>query len=252
MSPSSTATNHRSWAGWLNRLVYWLSRYWILTISLLIAVYVGLPWLAPIFMEMGWVHAGKAIYLVYAALCHQLPQRSFFLFGDQPMYSLAEVQTIWQNTNNPIILRQFIGEEGVGWKVAWSDRMVFMYTTILLWGTLFWFLRKRLRPLPWWGFVLFLLPMAIDGSSHAISDITSGIGLGFRDSNAWLAALTNNAFPATFYVGDGIGSFNSWMRLFTGLLFSLGIVWTLYPRLQNSFNNTMSQIEEKLHKAGTT
>jgi uncharacterized membrane protein len=250
MSILPTTIGRRSWAIWLNQVVYWLSRFWLLPTSLLIGIYVGLPWLAPFFMEMGWARAGNAIYLLYTALCHQLPQRSFFLFGNQPMYSLAEIQTNWQNTNNPMILRQFIGEAGMGWKVAWSDRMVFMYTTILIWGMLFWLLRKRLKPLPIWGLLFLLIPMVIDGFTHLISDFTPGIGLGFRYSNAWLAALTNNAFPATFYVGDSLGSFNSWMRLITGLLFSLGIVWAFYPRLHSVFTSKANQIEEKFHRAG--
>jgi len=250
MSALPTTSSHRTWAVWLNQGAYWLSRHWLLPFSMLIGLFVGLPWVAPLFMEMGWVHAGNAIYLLYATQCHQLPQRSFFLFGDRAMYSLAEVQTAWKNNSDPMVLRQFTGNPTMGWKVAWSDRMVFMYTSILLWGLLFWLLRKRLKPLPWWGLVLLLLPMVIDGSTHMISDFTAGIGLGFRDSNAWLAALTNNTFSATFYAGDALGSFNSWMRLMTGLLFSLGIVWMLYPRLHSSFTNTARQIEEKFRKAG--
>ena len=250
MSASPTTTNRRSGAVRLNHIVYWLSRHWLFSISVLIGIWVGLPWAAPLFMEMGWTGAGKAIYLLYATQCHQLPQRSFFLFGNQPMYSLVEVQTNWQITNNPIILRKFIGEAGIGWKVAWSDRMVFMYTTILIWGVLFWPVRKRLKPLPWWGLVLLVLPLVADGFTHMISDFTAGIGLGFRDSNAWLAVLTNNTFPATFFSGDSLGSFNSLARLITGLLFSLGIVWAFYPRLHGGFASTANQIAEKLHKAG--
>lgn len=250
MSPSSAASNHKSWAASLNRLVFRLSGLWLLPISLLIVLYVGLPWLAPLFMKLGWESAGKAIYLLYTPLCHQLPQRSFFLFGSSSMYSLQEIQTAWQNTNNPLVLRQFVGDPVMGWKVAWSDRMVFMYTTILLWGILFWLLRKRIKPLPWWGLLVFLLPMVVDGSTHLISDFTAGIGLGFRYDNAWLVSLTNNTFPATFYAGDGLGSFNSWMRLITGLLFSLGFVWTVYPRLHSGFASTANQIEEKFQKAG--
>jgi uncharacterized membrane protein len=250
MSTSPAASNHRSWGASIDRLIYWLSRHWLLPISLLVALYVGLPWLAPFFMELGWFRAGNLIYLLYATQCHQLPQRSFFLFGNEPMYSLGKVQTAWQETNNPLILRQFTGNSSMGWKVAWSDRMVFMYTSILLWGMLFWLLRRRIKPLRWWLLIIFLLPMAVDGFTHMISDFTGGIGLGFRDSNAWLATLTNNTFPATFYAGDAFGSFNSWMRLITGLLFSLGVVWTLYPRLHSGFNGKASQVKEKLHKAG--
>lgn len=250
MSALPSGNEGRRWAIRLNRLVYWLSRHWLLSASVLVAIWVGLPWVAPLFMEMGWTGAAKAVYLLYAAQCHQLPQRSFFLFGNDPMYSLSQVQAAWQNTNDPLVLRQFTGDVAMGWKVAWSDRMVFMYTTILLWGALFWPLRKRLKPSPWWGLALLLLPMAIDGFSHMISDFTVGIGLGFRDSNAWLAVLTNNAFPANFYAGDALGSFNSWMRMVTGLLFSLGLVWTFYPRLHSGFGNTARQIAEKFQKTG--
>ena len=216
----------------------WLRRHWFLLAILIIAVYVGLPWLAPLFMELGWTKAGNAIYLIYMTQCHQMPQRSFFLFGENPMYSLTEVQSVWKNSTNPLILRQFTGNSEMGWKVAWSDRMVYMYTSVILWGIIFFYPRRRkLRPLPWWGFLLLVLPMSIDGGAHFVSDIIGGIGGGFRDSNLWLAALTNNAFPATFYAGDALGSFNSWMRLITGILFALGVVWFIFPYLQRSFDH---------------
>ena len=214
----------------------WLRRHWFLIAMLAILIFVILPWLAPVFMELGWTKAASVIYLVYMTQCHQMPQRSFFMFGDKPMYSLAEVQSAWGSITNPIALRQFTGNSAMGWKVAWSDRMVFMYSSIILWGVLFFYpLRRRLKRLPWWGFVLLLMPMAIDGGTHFISDISGGIGGGFRYSNLWLASLTGNTFPATFYVGDALGSFNSWMRLVTGLLFALGIVWFVFPYLDLQF-----------------
>ena len=214
----------------------WLKRHWFSIVIALISIYVILPWLAPIFVSWGWTKPASAIYLLYATQCHQLPQRSFFLFGNQPMHSLAEIQAVWENSSNPLALRRFIGNPDMGWKVAWSDRMVYMYSSIILWGIiLFYPLRRILKPLPWWGLFLLLLPMAIDGGSHYISDIIGGIGGGFRDSNLWLAALTGNAFTATFYAGDALGSFNSVLRLITGILFGLGIVWFFFPRLQRGF-----------------
>ncbi len=232
-----------------NRLAYFLSRYWLVLLTLLLGLWVGLPWLAPVFMKLGWTSAGNAIYLLYAPQCHQLPQRSFFLFGQKTMYSLGEIQAAWQDTNNPLLLRQFTGNPVMGWKVAWSDRMVAMYTSIALFGLLYWPFRYRLRSLPLWVFALLLLPMIIDGSTHAISDVTAGIGSGFRDTNAWLVTLTNNVFPATFYAGDALGSFNSWMRWLTGLLFGLGVVWLAYPFLHRSFNETAQQIENNFRQA---
>ena len=243
---------NRSGALAANRVLHWLSKHWLLVISLLLGLYIGLPWLAPLFMKLGtpWgAGAGNAIYLIYSTQCHQLPQRSFFLFGPKFMYGLAEIQAAWKETDNPLILRQFIGSPEIGWKVAWSDRMVSMYAGLFFAGLLYWPLRKRLKPLPLWGFALLILPMAIDGGTHFISDL-AGIGQGFRDSNAWLAALTRNAFPATFYAGDVLGSFNSWMRLITGILFSIGIVWLAYPYLESAFADLTREIEAKLSRAG--
>ena len=240
---------NRSGALAANRVLHWLSKHWLLVISLLLGLYIGLPWLAPLFMKLGWIGAGNAIYLIYSTQCHQLPQRSFFLFGPKFMYGLAEIQAAWKVTDNPLILRQFIGSPEIGWKVAWSDRMVSMYAGLFFAGLLYWPLRKRLKPLPLWGFALLILPMAIDGGTHFISDL-AGIGQGFRDSNAWLAALTRNAFPATFYAGDVLGSFNSWMRLITGILFGIGIVWLAYPYLESAFADLTREIEAKLSRAG--
>ena len=220
------------------RLSLWLTRNWVWIGVLILGLYVGLPWLAPIFMQLGWTGPGNLIYAIYSTQCHQMPQRSFFLFGSKTMYSLETIQTVWQNTDNPLILRQFVGNSEMGWKVAWSDRMVYMYGSIIFFAAvLFWPRRKTLKPLPWWGFVLLLLPMAIDGGSHFISDL-SGIGNGFRYSNLWLAELTNNVFSASFYAGDALGSFNSWMRLLSGVLFGLGLVWFLFPYIQGSFSQS--------------
>ena len=208
---------------------------WFTLFGVIMGVVVVLPFLAPIFMAIGWNGIGKAIYFIYSFLCHQLPERSYFLFGSKLTYSLPEIQAAWQNTSSPLILRQFIGNPELGWKVAWSDRMVSMYTATWIFGILWWPFHRRLKPLPWWGLALFLLPMAVDGSSHFLSDL-AGIGEGFRDSNAWLATLTNNAFTTDFYAGDAWGSFNSLMRLLTGVLFGIGIIWSSFPYLELAFS----------------
>jgi uncharacterized membrane protein len=211
-----------------------LRRYWIISLSIALGIYVGLPFLAPVFIHVGLNGAGRVVYFIYSWLCHQLPERSYFLFGSKFTYSLAEVQNAWQNTLNPVILRQFIGNPEMGWKVAWSDRMVSMFTSMWLFGLLWWPARRRLKPLPWWGLVLFLLPMALDGTSHFVSDL-AGIGQGFRVENLWLAQLTHHIFQASFYSGEAWGSFNSLMRLLTGLMFGIGSVWYTYPYLDKAF-----------------
>lgn len=214
----------------------WLARHWLLTFSVVWGFFVALPFLAPVFMQAGWDAAGRAIYSIYSMLCHQLPQRSFFLFGPKAMYSLAEIQAAFQPTDNPMILRQFIGNSAMGWKVAWSDRMVAMYTAMLPAAWIWYSLRKRLGFFPIRALLLFLLPMAIDGTAHMISDF-AGVGQGFRDSNAWLAALTGNSLPASFYSGDALGSFNSWMRLLSGIFFAVGLVWFAFPYVDEIFQD---------------
>lgn len=246
---SASPSNSRLWARRASRLGYYFSSYWILTFSVLIGLYVGLPFMAPVFMALGLEFPARAIYTIYSFLCHQLPQRSYFLFGPQFTYSLTEIQAVWQDTTNFGILRQFIGTPDMGWKVAWSDRMVSMYTSILIFSWIWYPLRRRLRGLSWQGLLILIIPMAIDGFTHMFSDF-AGLGQGFRDSNAWLAALTNNSMPATFYAGDGWGSFNSIMRLVTGLLFGASVVWFGYPYLDEFFADIKLKIQEKFQRAG--
>jgi uncharacterized membrane protein len=223
----------------------WLARHWFAIFLGVYGLWVFAPFLAPLFMHIGWTGAGKATYFIYSFFCHQLPERSFFLFGEKTMYSLSEIQAAWQDTVNPMILRQFTGSESMGWKIAWSDRMISFYTSVWLFAFIWFPFRRKVKPLPWWGFALLLLPIALDGGTHTISDF-SGIGQGFRDTNAWLAVLTNNALPATFYAGDALGSFNSLMRFITGLLAGLGIVWLAFPYFfQTQAHN--QQLDEKIY-----
>jgi len=208
---------------------------WYIVFGVLAGLYVILPFLAPLFMAIGWSNMGRAIYFIYSFLCHQLPERSYFLFGPKLSYSLPEIQSAWRNTTNPLILRQFIGAPQMGWKMAWSDRMVSMFTSTWIFGLLWYPFRRYFPKLPLWGLALFLLPMVLDGTSHLVSDFW-GIGQGFRDSNLWLAVLTNHIFPATFYAGDAWGSFNALMRLLTGVSFGFGLVWFGFPYINDSFS----------------
>ncbi len=194
-------------------------------------------------MHIGWTNAGRMIYFVYSFFCHQLPERSFFLFGQKTMYSLTEIRSAWQDTINPMILRQFIGNESMGWKVAWSDRMISFYISVWLYAVIWRLLRRKVEPLAWWGFALLLLPMVLDGGTHAISDL-AGIGQGFRDTNEWLAVWTGNTFPAAFYAGDALGSFNSIMRLISGLLAGLGVVWLAFPYIfqTQTYNQQLDEL----------
>lgn len=214
------------------RLSEKLLHHWQFIFNVVFGLYVLVPFLAPVFMHLGLTGAGKVIYLFYSFLCHQLPQRSYFLFGPKISYSVAEILSAdLRLTPTFLSLRAFNGTPEMGWKVAWSDRMISMYGSVWVLGLIWGRIGQKARRLPWWGFLLFILPMAVDGISHLISEITN---TGFRASNPWLVHLTSGLFPAAFYAGDAWGSFNSLMRLLTGILFGIGTVWFGYPYLDNS------------------
>jgi uncharacterized membrane protein len=216
---------------WL-RMVY---SNWLVWFTLLFGLYVGLPFLAPLLMHWSYETPARMIYTVYSFLCHQLPERSLFLFGAKPSYWTGEIAAVWPTNGDLSLWRNFIGNSSMGWKVAWSDRMVSMFSSILVFGWLWWPIRRKIRPLKMTGVLLLMLPMAIDGITHMISDV-SGLHSGFRFTNEWLAVLTQNSLPASFYIGDAIGSFNSWLRLITGLLFGLSMVWFGFPIIDEAIS----------------
>ena len=218
-----------------NRWIQWVSRNGLVLLLAFSLVVVVLPWFAPVFMDWGWDAAGHVIYRLYSFLCHQLPQRSFFLFGEQSSYSLQELQEVGVNTSDVLELRAFVGTPAMGYKVAWSDRMVSLYSSIPLAGLMLKVLQKRIRPLPLWGLALLCLPIIVDGMSHLISDL-QGVDQGFRAANAWLVSLTGGVFPESFYAGAAVGSFNSWMRLISGVLFGVGLAWYVLPAIDTSFS----------------
>ncbi|MBU1878951.1 MAG: DUF2085 domain-containing protein, partial [Chloroflexi bacterium] len=193
---------------WWQRGALGISRHWLAGVNLAWGVLWGLPWLAPILMKAGATGPAQAIYWAYSFLCHQLADRSFFLFGPKLMYSYTELLPYAPGAGTWLGLRAFVGTAELGYKVAWSDRMVSLYGGFLLGGLLFALLRHRLKPpnRRTTGVIvgLMMVPMAVDGITHWISDL-AGLGQGFRDNNAWLAVLTGHLFPTAFYVGNELG-----------------------------------------------
>jgi uncharacterized membrane protein len=231
---------------WYERFELWLSRHWLALFNTFVGVVVLLPYLAPLLMRLGWTGLADRIYFLYVILGHQLPQRSIFLFGPKLMYSLPEI-TAFTQAIDPLVLKQFTGNAELGWKVAYSDRLMAWYGGFWIASLVYAMIRRRVRPLPFWGLILFSLPMFIDGTTHTISDIqiANQFGTGFRDTNLWLAQLTGNALPWWFVSGDAVGSFNSIMRWISGALFGIGLAWFLLPWAENTFVYRRMELERK-------
>ena len=245
-APSATT---RGFIKAVDRASIGFARNWLAVFLVVYGAWILLPFVAPLLMEVGASGPANALYTIYSLFCHQLPERSLFFFGPKPMYSLQEIGQFW-STDNAIVLRQFVGNAQLGWKMAWSDRMISVYGGVWLGGLLWAFFASRGRTprlslLAW--ILVGVMPLAIDGASHMLNDIVAGTtGLGFRDTNAWLAALTGNALPPAFYYGDQLGSFNSWARWITGFLFSLTTVFALFPIIDESMQSTARDAQRQL------
>ncbi|MBZ0299747.1 MAG: hypothetical protein K8J31_08410 [Anaerolineae bacterium] len=100
-------------------------------------------------------------------------------------------------------------------------------------------------------FFHLVFPAAVAASgcrhlTHLISDYRSGLFEGFRYTNTWLVQLTGDALPHSFYVGDVLGSFNSWLRLLSGLSFGGAVVGFLFPNADSDMRNNANLLRQKL------
>ncbi len=116
------------------RLTLGLMGHWLFVMSLLLGLLLGLPFLAPVLMHIGWTLPARAIYDFCSLFCHQMAQRSFFLFGPQTMFDVTQFPIALSGKLAADIqaFRVFAGNDKMGWKVAWSDRMVYMYGAVWL------------------------------------------------------------------------------------------------------------------------
>jgi uncharacterized membrane protein len=227
------SVQHRATAPGLERRVHGLARHWLLLVNLVVGTFVAGTLLAPLLMYLGLNGPGRMVYRFYSFFCHQLPERSYFLFGPNGVDTYSRVQVIAWGAN-PGYTRGFVGNPQVGFKAGIAERDMAIYIGLLLAGLGYALVRRRVHGISWRWFLLLILPMALDGGSHVVSEVT---GFGVRESNAWLAALTGNLFSQTFYAGTTIGSFNWLMRTLTGSLFAVACVWFAYPHLEKGFGD---------------
>lgn len=251
MEQPAVNRNTRAFVIAVDRFAYWVSRHWLATFVILYGALVWTPFIAPFLMKSGATGAADAVYFFYSFLCHQLPERSLFFFGQKIMYSYAEIKAVWP-LDGFAGLRQFVGNPDMGYKVAWSDRMISTYGGIWLGGFIYALAGKRLprlSPILW--LIIGVFPLGMDGLTHMLNDIVAGTsGLGFRDTNAWLQIITGNLLPPSFYAGDEFGSFNSLARWVTGLLFGLTTVQAFFPIIESAMQDLAHQSANTLRRAG--
>ena len=232
MSTNAVAKRTPSLSMSMDWLMTALGRHWLLVFNVMSGLFIGLTVVAPFLMALGLERPARLLYAAYAVNCHQLPQRSYFMFGPRGIdtYSLQQVLA-WGG--DPANLRAFVGNADVGFKMAMAHRNTAIFGTIFVAGLVYALLRRRLSALPWKWYPVLIGPMAVDGLSHIVSEIT---GLGFRSTNVWAAWLTGRAFAPVFYTGTSVGSLNWLLRTLTGALLGLATVWLTYPLLNKEFS----------------
>lgn len=136
-------------------------------LGLLVLTAIAIPFLS----YFGLDSIAKPLFYSLHYVCAQIPSHSFYIFGHQ---------------------------------VGLCERNFSIYTSMFLGSLAFVLSKKRLPGIPWWVWVLMMLPIALDG-------ITQMFGL--RESN-WM------------------------LRIITGTLFGLGNVWFALPLMQKSLVET--------------
>lgn len=183
--PRSALADH------VDRLINGIAQHWLALFNTAWAIYLFLPLAAPVLMEIGWVTPARVIYGLYSFTCHQLPDHSYFLFGPNPTPLIPDLEAHGMQAGLDLLQRrQFIGNPGFGYKVAICQRDVAIYGAVLAAGLLYALMRqehKRVRQLPLWLFLIFLLPIGLDGVTQLI---------GLRESNWELRTLTGAIFGA--------------------------------------------------------
>lgn len=238
----------------VDRGVLWLARHWVGLLTVVVGLYAGIPFMAPVAMNAGLTGVGTIIYRLYSPVCHQFAFRSWFLYGDQTVYpreragldqigsfedyAVSEpafdgINVTTLDTDLIYAAKRFIGSPRMGWKVAFCERDVAIYAAITLFGVLFILLRRAgvtIPKLPFWAYLLIAIaPIGLDGFSQ------------------YFANPPFNAFGLAWYP---VRESTPFLRVLTGSLFGFGNAWLAYPYIEESMQETVTMLVRKLARAG--
>lgn len=217
----------------VDRFSDWISNHYMLVLNTIVLIYLGLPFLAPIMISAGYQAPATSIYRLYSFVCHQMAFRSWFILGEQLAYprEIAGVDNLIPygvatglDEADELSAREFIGNEQVGYKVALCERDVAIYGGILLFGLLFSVTGRRIKPLPWYLWLLIgIVPIAVDGFSQLLSQPPLSF-FPYRESTPLL-------------------------RTITGFLFGFTTAWFGYPIVEESMVDVRRYYGEKIARA---
>lgn len=153
----------------LERTLEFIRDHWLAIINTTLAVFIGISLLTPLAFAAGLTGPASGVFDAYRFFCAQTPSHSIFIGGYQ---------------------------------TCLCSRCLAIYASILVAGVALSFIRnnRRLRAIPWYAWLLGMVPMALDGFTQLF---------GLRESNMVL-------------------------RLLTGIIFGLTTAWFLYPQIEEA------------------
>lgn len=171
-APASKPRRLRAIERSLYRIGDFLVEQWATIITMLLGILVGVALTIPFLSYIGLDAIAKPLFYSLHYVCAQIPSHSFYLFGHQ--FGLCA-------------------------------RNLSIYSSMFLGSLIFVLTKKRLPGIPWWIWILMLIPMALDGGTQMF---------GLRES--------------------------TWeLRVLTGTLFGIGNVWFVMPLMQKSLTETI-------------
>ena len=161
---------------WLDRVMHKAGEitleYWAHAITVFLGIIVLAALSVPVLTYLGLDSLAKPLFFTLHLICAQIPAHSFYILGHQ---------------------------------LGMCARNMGIYGSMFAGGLIFVLSKKRLPGIPWWVWVLMILPMAYDGLTQMF---------GLRES--------------------------TWeLRVLTGVLFGIGNMWFALPFIQRTIKEMM-------------
>ncbi len=169
--PPHHKANQQTFDRFVERAGNFLMEQWATVLTVILGALVFIALSIPFLSYFGLDAIAKPLFYSLHYVCAQIPSHSFYIFGHQ---------------------------------LGMCERNFSIYTSMFLGSLLFTLTKKRLPGIPWWLWILLILPMAIDGTTQMF---------GLREST-WM------------------------LRVVTGTLFGLGNVWFALPFMQKTLVET--------------
>jgi len=162
----------RSAYSFLLHLNNFLLEYWATMLTAILGLVVLIALSIPFLSYFGLDAIAKPLFFSLHYVCAQIPSHSFYIFGHQ---------------------------------LGLCARNLSIYSSMFLGSLIFVLSKKSLPGIPWWLWILMILPMALDGLTQMV---------GLRES--------------------------TWeLRLITGTLFGLGSAWFILPYMQKTITEQL-------------